>query len=103
VPRMSNGDWFPLDQATHPDGYQVNMLATMSATGAGRAVLLHLRNHETAEVAVYVLDPDFAGQVGWDLVGVSTGWLDNAYGDRLLPDDPEVRDNIRRLLTGEDE
>jgi len=100
---MGDTDWFPLDDFVQLDGYHVNMIATMSATGSGRAVLLHLRDGANGDVATFVLDPDMAGQLGWDVVGTSTGWLESAYGDRLLPDDPEVRDSIRRIIDGDDE
>ena len=101
MPLMSDSEWFNLEHTTAVDGYQVNLIATMSPSGSGRAVLLHLRSQEDGDIYTFVMDPDFAGQVGWDLSGVSQGWVDAAYGERLLPEDPEVRDTIRRMLEGD--
>jgi hypothetical protein len=95
-------EWFQLDNVIAVDGYQVNMIATMTNTGSGRAVLLHLRDQVDGTISTFVMDPDFAGQSGWDMVGIATGWLDAAYGDRLLPPDPSVQEAIRRVLEGDE-
>jgi hypothetical protein len=88
---MTEGDqWVNLGDAEHVFGYAVHKMTVVNGEGVGQGILLRFLTHPDEHIFDFLIDPDMAGQLGWEINGVVHNYVGMVYGDRLLPDDVEV-------------
>lgn len=84
---MSEPDeWYDLSGTTPIDAFNVTGVLTMDVNGAGRAVLMSVRDERNGELFMALMSPDLAGQLGWEMTGIANGYAE------LFEDDPRETD-----------
>lgn len=100
--------WVDLQEAIPIVAYAVDMMTVVTEDGVGNACYLRFVHEnddtDTAEVLSFVLDPDMAALLGWEMVGAANGHLDRLITERI-PDTEALEELARRLgfLTEDDE
>ena len=101
-------EWIDLEAADHVVGYGVHAMTSVNAEGAGPACYLQLIDANDGEVKSYLMNPDLAGRLGWEMLGVMAGYAEGAYaidttriGD--IDDDDDLESLARELGLFDDE
>ena len=91
MPQMS--EWVDLQDTDVIAGYAIHMMTVMNDAGVGQACFLQLFSADQETVKNVLLDPQLAGQMGWNLTGVTSGFEAAAMGfDDTLEGDDEFDD-----------
>ena len=72
-------DWVDLGDTIPATGYAVHMMTVITETGAGRACYLQMLDARDGEVVAFVLDPEMAAQMAWEMTGVVSGYSPGAF------------------------
>jgi hypothetical protein len=78
--------WVDLGEVIPVVGYGVHMMTVVTDEGVGQACLIRLLDQEDEKVHEFLLDPDLAAQLGWEMNGAASNLIEPTFGDRLLPD-----------------
>ncbi|MEY2990003.1 MAG: hypothetical protein RLZZ163_919 [Actinomycetota bacterium] len=104
LPRMSDR-WVDLQEAIPVQAYAVDMMTVVTEDGVGNACYLRFVTTDDDgehEVMSFVLDPDVAALMGWEIAGAAHGHLDRLITERI-PDNEALEELARRLgFLGED-
>lgn len=84
---MDEDEWYDLSSTIPINAFNVTPLLTMDSEGAGRAVLVSLRDQRNDELMMLMMSPALAGQLGWEMTGVA-----NNYAE-MFEDDPRETDD----------
>ena len=90
MPQMS--EWVDLQDTDVIGGYAIHMMTVMNDSGVGHACLLQLFLADEDKVKNVLLDPTLAGQMGWNLTGVTSGFEPAAMGFSGELDDDDCDD-----------
>ena len=92
MPLMS--EWVDLQDTEVVAGYAIHMMTVMNNSGVGQACFLQLFSADEEKVTNVLIDPTLAGQMGWNLTGVTSGFEPAAMGfDVSDEDDIECDDD----------
>ena len=99
--------WVDLQDAIPVGGYAVDMMTVVTEEGVGNACYLRFVTTDDDgehQMMSFVLDPDVAGLLGWEMTGAVNGHLDQLITERI-PDNEALEELARRLgfLDDEDE
>lgn len=84
---MSEPDeWYDLSGTTPVDAFNVTGVLTMDQNGAGRFVLVSLRDERDGNLYMGLLDPKLAGQLGWEMTGIANGYAELFEDDQTEDD-----------------
>lgn len=96
MPQMS--EWVDLQDTDVIAGYAIHMMTVMNDTGVGQACFLQLFSADQETVQNVLLDPQLAGQMGWNLTGVTSGFEPAAMGfSGELDDDDDYDDDDEEM------
>lgn len=98
--------WMDLGEVIPVAAYGVHMMTVVTEEGVGNGCLLRLLSQEDEQVHEFLIDPELASQLGWEMNGYASGNLEAAFGDRLLPDGVALEMIARKYgidLDGEDD
>jgi hypothetical protein len=73
-------EWVDLQDTEVIAGYAIHMMTVMNENGVGQACFLQLFSAEQETVKNVLIDPTLAGQMGWNLTGVTSGFEPAAMG-----------------------
>lgn len=82
-------EWFDISATIPVSGYNVTGLFTLSSEGAGRGVMLSLRDQRTEELYIFVMSPQMAGLAGWEMTGVANDYAEMFEEDPRSDEDDE--------------
>lgn len=68
-------DWLDLSNVVSVAGFAVDMMTVVTEDGAGRAVFLRLIDGADGQIVQLLIDPQLAGQIGWETIGVVNGYM----------------------------
>lgn len=90
--------WVDLQEAIPVVAYAVDMMTVVTEDGVGNACYLRFvhEDDDTAEVISFVLDPDMASLMGWEMLGAANGHLNRLITERI-PDTEALEELARRL------
>jgi|DEB0MinimDraft_3_1074331.scaffolds.fasta_scaffold79068_2 hypothetical protein len=78
-------EWIDLTAIAPITAFSISGMVTMNNEGAGRAVLASVIDAERTAYH-FILDPELAGRIGFELIGTATGHLQNFIEDHFDPD-----------------
>ena len=78
-------EWVDLGGMFPVRAFAVHAIVTMSETGAGRAVLVSLMTDDDGTNYQFVMQPNVAGRIGYEMVGNATGYLAEFVEDTFNP------------------
>ena len=81
-------EWVDLSLMAGVGAFAVNSMVTMNEQGAGRAILLSVLDGDERPFH-FLVDPDIAGRIGWELVGHATGYLSEFIEENFDPEGAE--------------
>lgn len=73
---MIDDVWYDLSNTIVVNAYSVLPIYTMDNDGAGRAMLISVRDQRTDELTLMAFPPALAGQLGWEIVGLANGYME---------------------------
>ena len=69
VRMIDDDEWHDLTNSTFVDAYNVQQIVILNEAGAGRALLIHLRDARSETVYEFCLSKEMSNQFGWELLG----------------------------------
>jgi hypothetical protein len=66
---IDDQEWQDLTNASYIDAYEAQQIIVLNSSGAGRAVLVHLRDARSGTVYEFCLTKEIATSLGWELIG----------------------------------
>lgn len=98
-------EWIDLESADHVIGYGVHAMTIVNSEGAGPACYLQLIDANDGDVKSYLMNPDLAGRLAWEMMGVMCGYAEGAYaldttrfdGTEDIEDDDDLESLARSL------
>lgn len=103
--RRMTDRWVDLQEAIPVQAYAVDMMTVVTEDGVGNACYLRFVTTDDDgdhDVLSFVLDPDVAALMGWEIAGAANGHLDRVITERI-PDNEALEELARRLGFLEDD
>lgn len=75
-------EWIDLSDVIPVGGYNADMMTLVDDNGAGQACYLQLLDSRDGSIIPTIIDPELAGQIAWEVLGIVGGYL-NTYLDDL--------------------
>jgi len=97
--------WVDLQEAVPVQAYAVDMMTVVTEDGVGNACYLRFVSVDDDgdhEMMSFVLDPEMASLMGWEIAGSANGHLDRLITERI-PDSEALEELARRLGFFDDE
>lgn len=72
-------EWLDLSETVPVYAWAVNQIVTVSDDGSGKALLVSLGSKDDDEMAVthFLIDPEIAHAIGWEMIGTVSGYDSN--------------------------
>ena len=72
-------EWLDLSETVPVYAWAVNKIVTVSDDGSGQALLVSLGSKDDDEMAVthFLIDPEIAHAIGWEMIGTVSGYDSN--------------------------
>jgi len=94
-------EWVDLEAADTIVGYGVHAMTFVNSDGVGQACYLQLIEEDTGDVHSFLIEPELASRLGWEIMGVVLGHTEGAFAvhiDNLNLDSDEDIDALAREL-----